>query len=40
MAEDPMLESRRRTWRGFIRLIQFSLAATVLALIFMAIFLL
>lgn len=40
MAEDPFLESRRHTWRGFIRLIQFSLTAIILALVLMAIFLL
>lgn len=40
MAEDPFLESRRHTWHGFIRLIQYSVAAIVAALVLMAIFLL
>lgn len=40
MAEDDMLQEHRRTWHGFVRLIGFSVAASVLALTLMAIFLL
>lgn len=40
MAEDDMLQEHRRTWHGFVRLIGYSVVATVLVLALMAIFLL
>jgi hypothetical protein len=38
-AVDPELERHRRTWIGFTRLIRYALAAIVVILIGMAIFL-
>lgn len=40
MANDQLLEEHRRTWKGFVRLITYSAAATVITLALMAIFLL
>ncbi|MFZ3238320.1 MAG: aa3-type cytochrome c oxidase subunit IV [Stellaceae bacterium] len=37
---DPLLAEHYRTWLGFTRLIRYVLAALVILLIFMAIFLL
>jgi len=40
MANDQLLEEHRRTWKGFVRLITYSAAATVITRALMAIFLL
>lgn len=40
MADDQMLEERRKSWNGFVKLMTFSVAATVITLVLMAIFLL
>jgi len=39
MSDDQMLHDHQRTWRGFVKLIQYSLAAVAATLILMAIFL-
>ena len=40
MADDQMLRERRETWDGFCRLLFWSIAAIIIALVLMAIFLL
>ena len=40
MADHDLLTVRQRTWSGFVKLIVYSSAATVLVLVGMAIFLL
>ena len=40
MANDQMLEEHRRQWHGFVKLMGWSLAAVVVTLVLMAIFLL
>ncbi|MFQ6018393.1 MAG: aa3-type cytochrome c oxidase subunit IV [Kiloniellaceae bacterium] len=39
MADDEILEARRKTWHGFVKLIAFCVAAIALALVLMALFL-
>ena len=39
MADDQMIQERRRTWNGFVKLLAYASAATALCLALMAIFL-
>ena len=39
MADNQMLQEHRQTWKGFVKLLAWSVAATALTLILMAIFL-
>ncbi len=39
MADQQMLEERRRTWNGFVKLITISVAAISIIMILMALFL-
>ena len=38
MADDQMIQERRRTWSGFVKLLAFSSAAAVICLALLAIF--
>jgi hypothetical protein len=39
MADQQMLDEHKRTWRGFVKLMTYSIAASVIILLLMAIFL-
>ncbi len=38
MADDQMIQERRRTWNGFVKLLAYSAAAAVICLALVAIF--